>query len=73
MNYEKIHAFPNDVVCIEKNMLMQLNVLNVVNQGGSMLIMQTERKNRFLVKLYGNFHRFHVSKDCFEVLVVLKI
>ena len=32
------------VVCIEKNRLIQLNVLNMVNQGGSMLTMQTKGK-----------------------------
>ena len=61
------------VVCIENNMHMQLNVLNVANQGASMIIMQTEGKNRFLEKLDGTFHQFYVSKDCFEVMIVLKI
>ena len=38
MNYGKIHACPNDC-CLYRKELMQLNVLNVVNQGESMLIM----------------------------------
>ena len=61
------------VVCIEKNMLMQLNVLNVVNQGGSMLIMQTKGKNIFLEKIVWYFPLIPCFKRLFRSIDNAKI
>ena len=73
MNFEKIHTCSNDCCLYRKEYANAIECpecgesrwkyANNVNKG----------KSRFLEKLYDTFHRFHISKDCFEVLTMLKI
>ncbi|KAL0534024.1 hypothetical protein IC582_028301 [Cucumis melo] len=73
MSYEKIHACPNDCCLYRKE---HANATECPECGESRWKYANNAnggKNRFLEKLYGIFHRFHVSKDCFEVLTILKV